>query len=76
MQEDPRIGAVLMCRMDHVRRNCDVVVDELGAQRIVGDNAADLGGARKITCGRILANQSNTAACCADRLRFGRRSRV
>jgi len=30
--------------VDHVGRNRDVVVDELGAQRVVGDDAADLGG--------------------------------
>ena len=28
--------------LDHVGRDRDVVVDELGAQRVVGDDAADL----------------------------------
>ena len=28
-----------MRRMDHIRRNCQIVVEEFGAQRVVGDDA-------------------------------------
>ena len=36
-----------MRRMDHIGRNRQIVVEEFGAQRVVGDDAADLGGGQK-----------------------------
>ena len=51
MQDEPRnISFPVPCtmrRMDHVRRDREVVVEELRAQRVVGDDAADLGGREK-----------------------------
>jgi hypothetical protein len=32
-----------MRRVDHVRRNRSIVVEEFGPQRLIGDDAADLG---------------------------------
>ena len=36
-----------MRRVDHVRSDRQIVVEEFGAQRVVGDDAADLGGREK-----------------------------
>ncbi len=46
-EEHQLLGAVDMRRMDHIRRNHQIVVEEFGAQRVVGDDAADLGGREK-----------------------------
>ena len=46
-QEHQLFGAVDMRRMDHIRRNREIVIEEFGAQRVVGDDAADLGRGQK-----------------------------
>ena len=41
------LGAVDMRGVDHIRRDRQIVVEEFGAQRVVGDDAADLGRRQK-----------------------------
>ena len=40
----------------------EIVVDEIGGQRVVGDDAADLGRRQEHGIGRAFANQPATAA--------------
>ena len=58
-EEHQLLGAVDMRRVDHIGRNRQIVVEEFGAQRVVGDDAADLGRRQKHHLrARLAANQS------------------